>query len=586
MTWPGSRWGVPGGGPPGLRSQKWLRGNDEVALANRVALTSAGVPAGGGPVIGIANSASQLNPCNLPLRRLAGAVAAGVREAGGAPAEFPTISLGEDLMKPSAMLYRNLLAIEVEEMVRANPLDGLVVLANCDKSVPGALMGAISANVPTVLVTGGARPRAMFRGRALGAGTDLWRMWDERRAGRLDDAAWQELEEALGQGCGACNTMGTASTMAVLAEALGLMVPGAASIPAGDPRGLAAATQAGRVAVAAVTEGRRPQDVITPAAVGNAIRVLHAVGGSTNAVIHLAAMAGRAGAAFPLQDLARLGADVPVLADVEPSGAGLMQDFDAAGGVPALMRELGGLLDAGARTVTGQTIGEITAAAPAPLAGGAIRPAAKPLRDGGAFAVVRGSLAPEGAVIKVSAATPELLTHRGPAVVFRDYDDMRRRVADPDLAVTPDSVLVLAGCGPVGAGMPEWGMIPIPAGLVAAGVTDMVRVTDARMSGTSFGTVVLHVAPEAAAGGPLALVRDGDIVALDAAAGTLELEVAPGELARRAAAWSPPAPAHLRGWPALYARTVQQAPQGCDLDFLTAPSPEHRKFVEPVVGRS
>src|SRR3984957_15230809 len=419
MTRPGLRWGVPGGGPRGqqsFRSKKWRRGDDEVALANRVALTSAGVPAGqGGPVIGIANSASQLNPCNLPLRQLAVAVAEGVRAAGGAPAEFPTISLGEDLMKPSAMLYRNLLAIEVEEMVRANPLDGLVVLANCDKSVPGALMGAISANVPTVLVTGGAPPRAMFRGGALGAGTDLWRMWDERRAGRLDDAGWRELEEALGQGCGACNTMGTASTMAVLAEALGLMVPGAASIPAGDPRGLEAAARAGRVAVGAVlhsqdTGGRRPQDIVTPAAVRNAIRVLHAVGGSTNAIIHLAAMAGRAGAAFPLEDIARLGADMPVLADVEPSGAGLMQDFDAAGGVPALLRELGDRLDTGARTVTGPTIGEIAAAAP--RASGAIRPATRPLRSGGAFAVVRGSLAPEGAVIKVSAASPELLTHR------------------------------------------------------------------------------------------------------------------------------------------------------------------------------
>ena len=586
--------GGSGGGPPGqqFRSQKWLRGDDEVALANRVALTSAGVPAGqGGPVIGIANSASQLNPCNLPLRQLAGAVAEGVRAAGGAPAEFPTISLGEDLMKPSAMLYRNLLAIEVEEMVRANPLDGLVVLANCDKSVPGALMGAISAErADRAGHRRGPAARAMFRGRALGAGTDLWRMWDERRAGRLDDAGWRELEEALGQGCGACNTMGTASTMAVLAEALGLMVPGAASIPAGDPRGLEAAARAGRVAVEAVLHqpetgpaARRPQDIVTPAAVRNAIRVLHAVGGSTNAIIHLAAMAGRAGAAFPLEDIARLGADVPVLADVEPSGAGLMQDFDAAGGVPALLRELGDRLDTGARTVTGQTIGEIAAAAPP--ASGAIRPASRPLRSGGAFAVVRGSLAPEGAVIKVSAASPELLTHRGPAVVFRDYDDMRRRVADPDLPVTPDSVLVMAGCGP-SAGMPEWGMVPIPAALVAAGVTDMVRVTDSRMSGTSFGTVVLHVAPEAAAGGPLALVQDGDMIALDAAAGSLELEVAPEELARRAAAWSPPPPAHLRGWPALYARTVQQAPQGCDLDFLTAPSPEHRKFIEPVVGRS
>jgi dihydroxy-acid dehydratase len=578
-----------GAGP--LRSQRWLAGEDEVALASRVALASAGVPAVSGgtvrPVIGIANSASQLNPCNLPLGPLAAAVADGVLAAGGAPAEFPVISLGEDLMKPSAMLYRNLLAIEIEEMVRANPLDGLVLLANCDKSVPGALMGALSANIPTVLVTGGARPRARFRGQWIGAGTDLWRMWDERRAGRLDDAAWRELEEALGRGCGACNTMGTASTMAVLSEALGLMVPGSASIPAGDPRGAAAARRAGQLAVTAVLAGsiRRPRDIVTAAAVANAVRVLHAIGGSTNAVIHLAAIAGRAGVAFELDDLTRLGADVPVLADVEPSGAGLMQDFDAAGGVPALLRELGGLLDGTALTVSGESIAEIAATAPAPS--GAIRSTSAPLRRGGAFGVVRGSLAPDGAVIKTSAATPELLRHRGPAVVFRDYADMRQRVDDPDLEVTPDSVLVLAGCGPVGAvGMPEWGMIPIPARLVAAGVTDMVRVTDARMSGTSFGTVLLHVAPEAAVGGPLGLVRDGDLIAVDVPAGTLELEVDPAELARRAAAQPAPPRRHLRGWPALYAAHVQQAPQGCDLDFLTAPTAEHREFVEPVVGRS
>jgi dihydroxy-acid dehydratase len=581
----------------GLRSQRWLAGDDEVALASRVALASAGVPAaaerpggaGGSarPVIGIANSASQLNPCNLPLRPLAAAVADGVRAAGGAPAEFPVISLGEDLMKPSAMLYRNLLAIEIEEMVRANPIDGLVLLANCDKSVPGALMGAISANVPTVLVTGGARPRAMFRGRAIGSGTDLWRMWDERRAGRLDDAAWHDLETALGRGCGACNTMGTASTMAVLCEVLGFMVPGSAAIPAGDPRSAAAARRAGELAVAAVLGGDipRPQDIVTPAALANAVRVLHAIGGSTNAVIHLAAIAGRAGVGFELDDVARLGADVPVLADVEPSGAGLMQDFDAAGGVPALLRELGGLLDTSARTVSGETLAQIAAAAPA--AGGAIRTVRRPLRRGGAFGIVRGSLAPDGAVIKTSAATPALLRHRGPAVVFHDYADMTCRVDDPGLDVTPDSVLVLAGCGPVGAvGMPEWGMIPIPARLVAAGVTDMVRVTDARMSGTSFGTVLLHVAPEAAVGGPLGLVRDGDMIAVDVAAGSLELEVGPAELARRAAARPAPARRHLRGWPALYAEHVLQAPQGCDLDFLTAPTAEHRQFVEPVVGRS
>jgi dihydroxy-acid dehydratase len=573
---------------PRLRSQAWLDGDDEVAVEHRVALASAGLKvskSGGQPVIGIANSASDLNPCNLPLRELAAAVKAGIEEAGGIGAEFGTISLGEDLMKPSAMLYRNLLAIEIEEMVRANPLDGLVVLANCDKSVPGALMGAISANVPVVLVTGGARPVAQFRGQPVGTGTALWRMWDERRAGRLDDAAWDEFERCLSCGRGACNTMGTASTMAILCEVLGLMVTGSASIPAGQERGLVAARQAGRMAVSAVLAGLRPQDILTADSFANAIVALNAVAGSTNAVIHLAAMAGRAGVAFPLEDIARIGADVPVLADIQPSGAGLMQDFDAAGGVPALLRELAGHVRPGARTVAGTTIGEVLAAAEP--ATGAIRSASAPLREGGAFGVVRGSLAPDGAVIKTSAATPELLRHSGAAVVFRGYDDMLARIDDPALDITPQTVLVLTGCGPVGVpGMPEWGMIPIPARLVRAGVTDMVRISDARMSGTSFGTVVLHVAPEGAVGGPLGLVQDGDVIAMDVAAGTLDLEVGADELRRRRAAWAPPPSAHLRGWPALYARHVLQAPEGCDLDFLRAPTPAHRTFVEPIVGRS
>ena len=571
-----------------LRSDAWFTGDDEVAMAHRVAFASAGLEVsreGGRPVIGIANSASELNPCNLPLRELAGAVRRGVAEAGGIPAEFGSISLGEDLMKPTAMLYRNLLAIEIEEMIRANPLDGIVILANCDKTVPGAIMGAVSAGIPTVVVTGGARPAAVFRGERIGTGTALWRLWDERRTGRLGDDGWQALEACLACGTGACNTMGTASTVALLAEALGLMIPGASTIPAGDPRALAAAAQAGRRAVAAVTEGLVPSALLSPAAFANALRVLHAIGGSTNAVIHLAAIAGRAGVALPLEDLARLGADVPVLADVQPSGGGLMQDFDAAGGLPTLLRELARLLDTGAVTVSGQTIGEIAAAAPA--ASGAIRPLGKPLRNGGAFAVVRGSLAPDGAIVKTSAATAGLLRHRGPAVVFRGYEDMRRRVDDPALPVTAGSVLVLAGCGPVGApGMPEWGMIPVPARLAAEGVTDMVRVTDARMSGTSFGTVFLHAAPEAAVGGPLALVADGDMISVDAAAGSICLEVPAGELARRRARWAPPASPHLRGWPALYRDHVLQAPDGCDLDFLRAPTPAHRRFVEPVVGRS
>jgi dihydroxy-acid dehydratase len=570
-----------------LRSDAWFTGDDEVAMQHRVAFATAGLDVsrqGGRPVIGIANSASELNPCNLPLRELAGAVRRGVLEAGGIPAEFGSISLGEDLMKPTSMLYRNLLAIEIEEMIRANPLDGIVILANCDKTVPGAIMGAASADVPTVVVTGGARPPAVFRGERIGTATALWRLWDERRTGRLGDDGWRALEACLNCGTGACNTMGTASTMALLTEALGLMIPGSSTIPAGDPRAPAAAAEAGRRAVAAVTGGLVPSALLSPAAFGNAIRVLHAVGGSTNAVIHLAAIAGRVGVDLPLDELARLGADMPVLADIQPSGGGLMQDFDAAGGLPALLRELAGLLDGAAGTIAGLTIGEIAAAAPAPT--GAIRPLDRPLGTGGAFAVVRGSLAPDGAIIKSSAATPGLLRHRGPAVVFHDYEDMRRRVEDPALPVTAGSVLVLRGCGPVGAGMPEWGMIPIPAKLAAAGVTDMVRVTDARMSGTSYGTVFLHAAPEAAVGGPLALVADGDMISVDAAAGSISLEVPEGELARRRAAWAPPASPHLRGWPALYRDHVLQAPQGCDLDFLRAPTAAHRRFVEPVVGRS
>jgi len=572
-----------------LRSQGWLSGDDEVAVLHRVALASAGVPVGrdaARPVIGIANSASELNPCNLPLRDLVGPVKAGIDAAGGAGVEFPTISLGEDLMKPSAMLYRNLLAIEVEEMVRANPLDGLVILANCDKSVPGALMGAISANIPAILVTAGARPVVTFRGARLGTGTALWRLWDERRAGRLGDGDWQELERCLSCGRGACNTMGTASTMAVLSEVLGLMVSGSSSVPAGDVRSAAAARLAGQLIVAAVAEGgRRPRDILTPAAFGNAVVALNAIGGSTNAVIHLAALAGRAGVPFPLDDIATRGAGVPLLADVEPSGSRLMPDFDAAGGVPTLLREISDLLDLDTMTITGQRVRDIVARA-RPTSG-AIRPASAPLRAGGAFGVVRGSLAPDGAVIKTSAASEHLLRHRGPAVVFRGYHDMLARIDDPDLAVTRESVLVLAGCGPAGVpGMPEWGMIPIPARLVRAGVTDMVRITDARMSGTSFGTVVVHVAPEAAVGGPLGLVADGDLISVDVQAGRLDLEVPQAELTARRARAAPSPPAHLRGWPALYARHVMQAPDGCDLDFLRALGQAHLTFIEPVIGRS
>ena len=571
-----------------LSSREWFAGDDEVAVSHRVALRSIGIRMNADdprPVIGIANSASDLNPCNLPLDALAVEVRAGVVEAGGIPVEFPTISLGEDLMKPSAFLYRNLLAIEVEETLRSYPLDGVVVLANCDKTVPGAVMGAASADLPTVVVTGGPRPPAVFRGRRIGTGTDLWRLWEDHRAGRLDDEGWDEVESCLACGLGACNTMGTASTMAALMEVLGFALPGTVTIPAGDPAQLAAARDAGRRAVAAVQNALRPSDLITSASIRNAITLLNAIGGSTNAVIHLTAIAGRRGITVPLEDYGRLAVGVPVVADIEPSGSFLVQDLHAAGGIPTVLRQLSGHLDLTTPTVAGGTLGDVVAAAPAPS--GAVRTAEDPVHRDGTYAVVRGSLAPEGAVLKVTAASRELLRHRGPALVFRGYDDMRTRLDDPALDVTPDTVLVLTGCRAVGVpGMPEWGMLPIPAKLAAQGVRDMVRVTDARMSGTSFGTCVLHVAPEGAVGGPLALVRDGDPILLDVPAGRLELELSEEELAARRREWQPPASPHLRGWPLLYQRHVTQPHQGCDFDFLQAPTEQHLAPVPPVIGRS
>ena len=570
-----------------LRSGRWVAGDDEVAVLHRAALRTGGVPVGRHetrPVVGVANSASELNPCNLPLVELAGAVKEGIAAAGGLPVEFPTMSLGEDLMKPSAMLYRNLLAMEVEESLRAHPLDAVVLLANCDKTVPAMLMGAASADLPAVVVTGGARRPATYRGRRIGTGTDLWRLWEQRRKGDLGDAAWDELEDCLSCERGACNTMGTASTMAILAETLGMAMPGSSSIPTGSPEALVAAREAGRRAVAMVSEGLRPSGLLTPAAFANAVVVLYAIGGSTNAVIHLAALAGRVGQRLRPGDLAQMGKGVPVLADVEPTGSGLMPDFHAAGGVPALLRVIAELLDLGARSVAGCDLAEVVSRAP--VAGGAIRSLDEPAHPGPAFAALQGNLVPDGAVLRVCTASPGLLRHEGPAVVFDGYDDLVGRIDDPDLAVNADSVLVLRGCGPVGApGMPEW-MPPIPSRLAAAGVEDMVRITDARMSGTSYGTVVLHAAPEAAVGGPLALLRDGDRVRLDAHQGRLDVLLTTEELGQRAADWRPPVSPHRRGWPALYQAHVTQAPEGCDFDFLMPTDDADRTFVEPTVGRS
>ena len=567
-----------------LRSKVWLDGESEVALDARVALAMGGNPrpSSDAPVIGLANSFSDLNPCNQPLRDLVPALRAGIEAAGGVAVEFGVMSLGEDMMKPAAMLYRNLVAMEVEESLRSQPLDGVVVLAACDKSVPAGLMGAFSTDLPTLLVMSGPRPSARFRGQRIGTGTDLWRAWDDRRAGRLSDDDWAHLETALTLGRGTCNTMGTASTMGILCETLGVAWPASTSIPAGDARHLELARRVGARIVEMVRHDVRPSSIGRRGFV-NAARVLSAIGGSTNAVIHLTAMAHRAGVALDLKDFDEAGRHVPVIVDVEPSGRGLMEDYDAAGATPSLWRSLGDVLDTAASTASGATIHEVaTQAAPA---GAVIRSLDDPLDPAGALRVVYGNLAPDGALIKRSAATPALLRHRGPALVLRSAHEAEA-LALGERDVDEDSVLVLSGAGPVGGpGMPEWGMVSLPKTVLARGITDMVRVTDARMSGTSFGTVFLHAAPEAAVGGPIALVRDGDMIAVDADAGTIHLEVDEAELSRRRNELAPPV-APTRGYISFYNAHVMQAPEGCDFDFLAGTPGEAPRLIEPVVGRS
>lgn len=573
-----------------LRSAAWFDGIDEVAMSHRVALRL-GLEDRGRPVIGIADTSSALNPCNDGFAQLVPFVEEGIRAAGGVPARFPVMSLGEDLMKPSAMLYRNLVSMELEETVRANPLDGVVLLANCDKSVPAALTAAASTDLPSLLLIGGARSAPEFRGRPLGSGTDLWRALDERRAGRLDDTEWAGLERCLAcTGPGSCNTMGTASTMALVTEALGMCLPGATGLPAVGPDVQQMAVETGRRVTLDVMDGVRPSAHLTQAALDNAVVLLAAAGGSTNAVIHLAAVAGRLGLDADLRRMDALWARTPLLADVEPCGSRLIQHFAAAGGAATLLRALadgGAPVDLAALAGDGRSWAEVVRQAPEPVAGGVVRPAQDPVAPAPALVAVFGSLAPDGAVIKTAAASAELLEHTGRAVVFGTYDEMRARLDDDALDITADDVIVVRGCGPVGVpGMPEWGMAPIPARLVREGVRDMVRISDGRMSGTSFGTVALHVAPESAVGGPLALVADGDPIRLDVAGRRLDLLVDDAELERRRAALVVEPVTHLRGWPRLYQEHVLQAPQGCDLDFLTAPTPAARVFRDPVVGRS
>jgi dihydroxy-acid dehydratase len=555
----------------GLRSARWFGGRDLAGFIHRASVHAEGISRSalaGRPVVGICNSWSELVHCNLHFRSLADAVKRGVLLAGGLPLEFPTISLGENLMKPTAMLFRNLMAMDVEESIRAYPLDAVVLLGGCDKTVPAQLLGAVSADVPAIIITGGPSEPAWFRGRPLAGGTDLWEYADDVRAGRMSDDEFAELEAAATPSVGHCNEMGTASTMASLVEALGLSLPGTASIPAVHGARARAAEATGRRAVELARENLRPSRILGPEHFDNAVTLLMALGGSTNAVVHLLALAGRCGVPLDLDRVHELSARTPLLVNVRPSGEHLVEDLHRAGGIGAVLKELAPLLHGDALTVTGRTLADGFAGAEV-LDREVIAPLDDPLGREGAIAVVRGSLAPRGALIKRSAATPGLLRHRGRAVVFEDVHDLAARIDDPALDVDETSVLVLRNAGPKGGpGMPEWGQLPIPSKLLARGVTDLVRVSDARMSGTAFGTAVLHVAPESAAGGPLGVVATGDPIVLDVDERRLDLDVPADELARRLERFEPPAPAYRRGYGALYLEHVLQADEGCDFDFL------------------
>jgi dihydroxy-acid dehydratase len=566
-------------GPADLRSARWFGRADLRTFAHRSRTKQAGFAASefdGRPVIGILNTWSDANSCHTHFRQRAEEVKRGVWQAGGFPLEMPVLSVGETYMKPTTMLYRNFLAMEAEEIIRANPVDGVVLLGGCDKTVPGLIMGATSANLPAIFVSAGPMLRGNWRGEVLGSGSDVWKYWMEKRAGNLDDCAWSEMEDGIARSFGTCMTMGTASTMAAAAEALGLMLPGGSSIPAADANHPRLASESGRRIVEMVWEDLKPRDLMTTEAFENAVTVTMSLGGSTNAIIHLIAMAGRAGVPLDLDRFDALSRRTPVVGNIRPSGKYLMEDFFYAGGLRASMLRISDLLHMDAMTVNGRSLGENIAGAKV-YDEDVILPRERPMSTEGGVAVLRGNLAPQGAVIKHTATEPRLLRHVGPAVVFKDFNDLAARIDDPDLPVTADSVLVLQKAGPLGApGMPEWGMLPIPKKLLEQGVRDMVRISDARMSGTSYGACVLHVAPESFIGGPLAFVRDGDLIELDVPARKLELRVSEEEMARRRAGWQRAEYPYTRGWTALYAQHVTQADKGCDFDFLegTAPTPE------------
>ena len=556
-----------------LRSQAWFGGNDKDGFIHRSWMRNQGFPGDvfdGRPVIGICNTWSELTPCNAHFRELAQRVKNGVWEAGGFPVEFPVTSMGETNMRPTAMMFRNLVSMDVEESIRANPIDGVVLLCGCDKTTPSLVMGAASCDVPTIVVSGGPMLNGRYRGEAIGSGTVVWQFSEAVKAGTMTQQEFMDAESCMSRSAGHCMTMGTASTMACMVESLGLSLPGNAAIPAVDSRRKVLAHESGRRIVAMVHEDLRISKILKREAFLNAIRANAAIGGSTNAVIHLVAFAGRVSVPLTLEDWDKYGHDVRTILDLQPSGRFLMEDFYYAGGLPAVLSKLArhGQLDSDALTVNGRTMGENVKDAPV-WNSEVIHEYSKPLVESGGIAVLRGNLCPDGAVLKPSAATPSLMKHRGQAVVFESIEHYKERIEDPDLAIDENSIMVLKNCGPRGyPGMAEVGNMGLPAKLLARGITDMVRISDARMSGTAYGTVVLHVCPEAALGGPLALVREGDWIELDVAARRLHLEVDDDELAQRRAEWVAPEPAFKTGYQALYVDHVMQADKGADFDFL------------------
>jgi dihydroxy-acid dehydratase len=557
--------------PEDLRSHRWYGAKDLRSFGHRSRTAQMGFDRSdyaGKPVIAILNTWSDINPCHTHFKQRVEEVKRGVWQAGGFPVEMPALSLSEPFQKPTTMMYRNLLAMETEELLRSYPADGAVLMGGCDKTTPALIMGATSMNLPAIFLPAGPMLRGNWGGATLGSGSDSWKYWAELRAGNITEGQWQEIEQGIARSPGHCMTMGTASTMTSAAEALGFTLPGAASIPAPDARHAAMATLTGKRIVEMVWEDLKPSDILTAASFHNAVTAALALGGSTNAVVHLIAMARRAGVPLDLDAFDRIARATPLVANIRPSGKYLMEDFYYAGGLRAALANVGPLLKLAARTVNGQTLGENLAGAKV-FDDEVIRTVEKALVPGDSLAVLRGNLAPDGAVIKPPAAEARLHRHAGKAVVFADYNDMAARIDDPDLPVDESSVLVLKHAGPLGGpGMPEWGQLPIPKKLLARGVRDMLRISDARMSGTSYGACVLHVAPESWVGGPLALVRDGDVIEIDVPGRRLTLQVSDEELARRKAAWRPPAERYGRGYGAMFARHITQANEGCDFDFL------------------